>query len=304
MNSGGWQNWVKLLALGLIWGASFTAVGVAVGDYEPLTLAALRLLIAAVILMPIAIWKRVIPSDRRVWGFAIAAAFLSNALPFALLNWAQLSIPSSVAGVFMAALPLVVLPLSHFLVPDETMSTRKTIGLLIGFAGVLVLIGFEVLAQLGGSGVVLLAQLACLTAAICYGLGSIMMKRAPKSDAIGFGALTMALAAIMALPVGLWVEGVPQLGSWQSTAAVIYLGAVPTALAMIVLLSILQTAGPPFLSLVNYQVPVWAMLFGALFLGEIIPMRLWIALGMILFGVAISQGVFKKIRSAMARPTQ
>ena len=292
MESGGWQNWVRLAALGLIWGASFTAVGVAIDDYEPLTIAAIRLIIAALILVPIALWRHGVPSDARIWLFALIAAIVSNALPFTLLNWGQKFIASSVAGVFMAALPLIVLPLSHFFVPGQTMSMRKIVGLTLGFVGVLLLIGLDALSQLGGGGYQLLAQLACLAAAICYGFGSIVMKRAPKSDPLVFGAMAMGLAAIIATPIALSVEGMPEFSGWVGLGALLYLGAVPTALAMVILLVILDKAGPLFLSLVNYQVPVWAIVFGAIFLGEEIPARLGVALLMILIGVAISQGLF------------
>jgi len=269
MESGGWQNWVRLAALGLIWGASFTAVGVAIDDYEPLTIAAIRLIIAALILVPIALWRHGVPSDARIWLFALIAAIVSNALPFTLLNWGQKFIASSVAGVFMAALPLIVLPLSHFFVPGQTMSMRKIVGLTLGFVGVLLLIGLDALSQLGGGGYQLLAQ----------------------------------LAAIIATPIALSVEGMPEFSGWVGLGALLYLGAVPTALAMVVLLVILDKAGPLFLSLVNYQVPVWAIVFGAIFLGEEIPARLGVALLMILIGVAISQGLFAAKHAPRPRET-
>ena len=296
MNSGGWQNWARLGALGVIWGASFMLVEIAIRDFGPLSVAAYRLVIAALILLPIGMARGALPHSPRIWLFALGAAVFSHALPFSLLSWAQGTVPSSVAGVFMAAVPLIVLPLSHVFVPGEDMTARKTLGLLIGFAGVMVLIGAEALTGLGGGGLFLIAQLACLSASCCYAIGSVMMKRAPKSDPLGFAALAMAMAAAMALPLALWREGVPAAPDIGPVLALLVLGALPTALALLLILAILNRAGPPFLSLVNYQVPLWAMLFGGMFLGEPIPTRLGIALVMILTGLAISQNLMRRIR--------
>lgn len=297
MNSGGLQNWARLAALGIIWGASFMLVEIAIRDFGPLSVAAIRLVVAALILIPIALTRHGIPSAPRVWLFALGAAVFSHALPFSLLAWAQGTVASSVAGVFMAVVPLIVLPLSHLFVPGEDMTARKTLGLLIGFIGVLVLIGSDALAELGGEGLVLIAQLACLGSTLCYATGSVIMKRAPKSEPLAFAALAMAMAAAIALPLAWWGEGIPAAPGLDSVLALLMLGALPTALALLLILAILDRAGPPFLSLVNYQVPIWAILFGGIFLGEAIPTRLGIALVLILGGVAISQNLIARMRA-------
>ena len=172
------------------------------------------------------------------------------------------------------------------------MSSKGMLGLGIGFIGVLVLIGFDTLTQLGGAGIEVLAQLACLAATICYVLGSITIKRAPPSHPIAFSAAAMLLATIIAIPVAYAVEGIPAIPDARSGIAMIALAIGPTVIALMMMLKILSTAGPPFLSLVNYQVPVWATVFGAIFLGEAIEPRLAVALVLILLGVAISQGRF------------
>lgn len=289
MNAGEPINWLRLIALGVIWGASFMLVELAIRDFGPLSVAAARLTIAAAVLLPLALVRSGLPRSRNVWGFAAAIAILSNVLPFSLLSWAQGSIPSSLAAVFMAALPLVVLPLSHVLVPGEVMTVRKTIGLLLGFAGVMVLIGPDAIDAASGTSGTFLAQLACVGAAICYALGSITMKRAPRTEPIGFAALSMLLAAVLGVAIALGFEGAPASPGFTSLGALLVLGVVSTALALVIMLKILENAGPPFLSLVNYQVPVWGLVFGSIFLGESIPITLGLALALILGGVAISQ---------------
>ena len=293
MNDGGdWRNWVRLATLGLIWGGSFPLVEVALEGFAPMTLAATRLGLAALMLVPLSFFYGGLPRGARVWVYALGVAIFANALPFSLLSWGQTYVTAGVAGVAMAVMPLMALPLSHLLVPGERMSARGMLGLGIGFIGVLVLIGFETLAQLGGGSVEVLGQLACLAATVCYVLGSITIKRAPPAHPIAFAATAMLLAALIAIPVAYWIEieGVPALPSAKASAAMVVLALGPTVIALMLMLKVLRTAGPPFLSLVNYQVPVWATVFGALFLGEKIEPRLAVALVLILIGVAISQG--------------
>jgi len=298
MNDGGdWRNWVRLATLGLIWGGSFPLVEVALEGFAPLTLAATRLGLAAAMLIPLSFLYGGLPKGGRVWMYALAVAILSNALPFALLSWGQTYVTAGVAGVAMAVMPLMALPLSHFLVPGESMSSKGMLGLGIGFIGVLFLIGFDTLAQLGGAGIEVLAQFACLAATVCYVTGSIAIKRAPPAHPIAFAAAAMLLASIFAIPVALLVEGQPAMPDAKSALAMVVLAFGPTVIALMLMLKILTTAGPPFLSLVNYQVPVWATIFGAFFLGETIEPRLAVALFLILIGVAVSQGRFGR-RSA------
>ena len=293
MNDGGdWRNWVRLATLGLIWGGAFPLVEVALEGFLPMTLAATRLGLAALILVPLSFFYGGLPTGAKVWFFAFGVALLSNALPFALLSWGQTHVTAGVAGVAMAVMPLMALPLSHLLVPGERMSSKGMLGLGIGFIGVLVLIGFDTLSQLGGAGIEVLGQIACLSATICYVLGSITIKRAPKAHPIAFAAAAMLLAAIIAIPFAFVVEGVPQMPTGKSVIAMVVLAIGPTVIALMLMLKVLSSAGPPFLSLVNYQVPVWATIFGAIFLGEKIEPRLAIALVLILFGVAVSQGRF------------
>jgi len=303
MNHGGDPlNWVRLAALGIIWGGSFMLVEVALEGMGPFTLVAARITLAAMILWPLS--YRLcggLPKRGIVWAFAFGSAILSNALPFALLTWAQTYLPSSVTGVFMAVMPFIALAMSHFLVAGERMTGRNLVGLTIGFAGMLVLFGFDAIRQLATGEGTALAQLACLAATVCYASGTIVMKRAPKTRPVAFGAATMILAAIMSVGLALWMEGVPNaMPDALSALALLALAIGPTAGALLLMLRILEGAGPPFLSLVNYQVPIWAVIFGALFLGEQVSPRLGIALALILAGLAVNQNLLARLRGRPA----
>ncbi len=287
--------WVMLLVLGMIWGASFLGISLALNSFGPISIAAIRVSMAAVIILVISMALGYglpgfqTPSGRRTWLHCLGMALFSNAIPFALLGWGQLNVSSGFAGITMAVVPLLVLPLSHFLVPGALMTRKKLLGFLFGFAGVVVLVGPAQILQSGGSNIENLARMACIAASLCYAIGSIITRLTPEGPVLAFSAAALILAAIMLVPAALIFEGIPTDISLKSFGAVIYLGVFPTALATILLVHIVKVAGPPFLSLVNYQVPIWAVLFGALALNETIPSQAIYALGMILLGLAISQ---------------
>lgn len=288
------RDWALLGGLGLIWGAAFMATKVATADFAPLSLAAGRLAAGALALglvLRLTGGRLPGPGARAFWLSALGVALLSNILPFTALAWGQRHVDSALAGVFMATVPLFVLPLAHFLVPGERMTLRRVTGFLMGFTGVLVLIGPAALAGLGeGQGLALLAQGACLLAAFGYASGGIVAKRAPPHGLLVFGTAALGLAAAIAVPLALWQEApLTRLPTIEGAAALIYLGLLPTALAQVMLLAIIRSAGPGFLSLVNYQVPVWAVLFGALVRGEAPSPRLGLALALILAGLAVAQ---------------
>ena len=192
--------------------------------------------------------------------------------------------------VCMAVVPLLVLPLSHFLVPGERMTRAKVAGFAVGFAGVFLLVGGNSLLGYGGTEPSLfLAQIACVGASCCYAIGSIVTRLCPPIPTRSFAATGLLLGAVMLIPTALLFEGLPQTASLPAVAGVIYLALFPTAAATILLTVLIKRAGPPFLSLVNYQVPVWAVIIGAVVLLEPLPGHFMIALMVILAGLALSQ---------------
>ncbi len=293
-DSAGAANWAKLLFLGVIWGASFMAVSLALTGFQPLTIAALRISLGAVSLIAVLFVMRIgLPSVRTregriIWACACGMGFFSNALPFTLLSWGQTHVASGFAGVCMAVVPLFVLPLAHALIPGERMTLRRSIGFLIGFAGVVVLIGLDAFRS-AGSDFESLARLACLGASLCYAIGSILTRLCPPVNMLALSTAALLSGAVMMLPTALWVEGAPELPDALPLGAVLYLGLLPTALAQVLLVQVARSAGPAFLSTVNYQVPVWSVIFGAVLLGEALPPQLFAALALILTGLALSQ---------------
>jgi len=286
----GLLQWSLLLALGMIWGASFLGVEKALESFAPITIAALRIALAAVILTGASYAMGIgLPKDRRTWLFAFGMGLFSNAIPFTLLSWGQQYVTSGFAGITMAVVPLLVLPLSHFLIPGMRLTPIKAIGFGIGFIGVVVLIGPARILQSGGGDIENIARIACVVASMCYAIGSVLTRLAPKGEAMAFSAAALIMGALVAVPIALAVDGMPTAPTLPALAGMLYLGIFPTALATIMLVFIVKTAGPPFLSLVNYQVPIWAVIIGMVVLKEELPSSFIWALGLILAGLAVAQ---------------
>ena len=297
--SAGLKNWLLLIMLGVIWGASFMGSKFALTGLSPLWVAALRILIGAVALtILVHSLGRRLPdlkgkTGKKIWVHALGMAVFTNALPFTLLSWGQIYVTSSFAGITMAVVPLLVLPLAYFLVPGDMMGWQKVIGFIIGFTGTVVLIGLDAF-QITGGDWVPIARLACVMAACCYAIGSIITRLCPPTSTMGFAAAGLILAATIIVPIALMVEGVPSTAPVPAILGVTFLGLFTTAFATIILVTIINSAGPSFLSLVNYQVPIWAVVFGVGLLGETLPSQFLYALGLIISGVAISQTQFKR----------
>lgn len=312
------RDWLLLAGLGLVWGAAFMATKVATEDFPPLTLAGARLGLGALTLLAVLRLRGdwlpgfARPEERGFWRSAVAVAFLSNAMPFTLLSWGQRHIDSSLAGILTATVPLFVLPLAHRFVPGERMTRRRLSGVALGFAGVIVLAGPAAAAALAGGGALVplagggalapLAIGACLVSAFGYAAGSIVAKRAPQLGLIRFATAALAIATAMVLPLALVLEAPLAIRpSAAGAAALVYLGLVPTALATVMLLAVIGSAGPAFLSNVNYQIPVWAVALGALVLGETPSPRLGLALCLVLAGLAVAQNIVGIRRGGHAR---
>ena len=279
-------NWLSIFALGLIWGGTFMVVSIALEGYGPLTVACARTTLGAIALSALVVaLGRPLP-DRGVIKHLIFIGTLNTALPFTLLAWGQQYVPSAFAGISMAALPLIVLPLAHFF-SDEPLSARRFAGVAVGFAGAIVLIGPAALKI--GEGMAPLGQIACLAATVSYAVSSILTRRCPPIDPITMAASTLIVGSIILIPPTLAIEGLPGWAGLRPGLAILVLGFLPTALANLLRVIVIRSAGSVFMTLVNYQVPLWSVLFGAFVLREDLPFRFFAALALIMCGLAVSQ---------------
>lgn len=284
-------SWLMVATLGLVWGSTFLVIEMALEGITPFWLAAGRIGFATLLMVAVwglRGWKLFDTPAPRAWPTVVVVGALSSAIPFMLLSWGQQYVTSGFAGVSMAAVALLVLPLAHFLVPGEHLTLRKGLGFLMGFVGVVVLIGGNAF-QSTGAALETFGRLACVTAASCYALSSVLVRRLPPVDPIGLATMLLVLGSAIVIPAAWLVEGPPPMPSRETLAILAVLGLIPTAGANLLRVLVIRSAGPTFMSLTNYQVPIWSVLLGALILGEPLPASLLMALALILGGVGLSQ---------------
>jgi drug/metabolite transporter (DMT)-like permease len=233
-----------------------------------------------------------------VWRSILVLALLNNIVPFILFGWGQTQIASGLASILNATTPIWGVVVAHLYTRDERLTGRKLAGVLLGFAGVTVMIGPALLTTLGGD---TLAQLACVTAALCYALAGVWARRFRAMGlppvAVTTGQLTAG--ALMMLPLALlvdrpWLQALPSAGA---IAAIVGLALVCTSFAYILYFKLIDSAGATNALLVTLLVPPIAILLGALFLGEVIGPRDLAGLALIAIGLAAIDGrLFARLR--------
>jgi len=279
-------SYAMVAALVAIWGTTFLLVGFALVEATPTQVAAARVLIGGAAVVPFALMTgRKMPRGRGRWIGAAAIGVLSLAVPMSLLAWAQQVVPSGIAGVYMAVIPLIVLPLAHFFSPGEEMTARKMAGFSIGFLGILMLIGWETLTSLGSASG--LAQLACLGATLSYAVGSIMTRRTPATDPIALSALGFMIGGLLLAPFAIGAWPVEPLSA-QTWAILIGIGVISTGAAMILRVAVISSVGSVFMSSVGYLVPITALAVGVAFGGETLTLSDGAACARILIGRAVA----------------
>jgi len=282
-------DWLMLFVLVVTWGSAFMLMKITLTSMPPMILAAVRLSIAAMVLLTVTAYQG--HSLRLLWAqwrFLIVLAIIGSCIPFFLISWGQQNIDSSLAGILMAVIPLLTLLMSHFAHASERITLSKLSGFVLGFAGIIVLVGPEALRNIGSASFV--AQLAVLGGACCYAINVVITPFNRVSNSMVTAATTLLLAAIIMLPLALWQHPLETLTiSRDSTLAVIVLGILGTALPQLIFYRLVASAGPTFYSQINYMIPLWAVLIGALFLDERPDWNAYAALALILGGIGVSQ---------------
>ncbi|MEL6680629.1 MAG: DMT family transporter, partial [Pseudomonadota bacterium] len=281
-----WISYGAVLALSLTWGASFAITEVALEGFGTLSVVAGRICLAAVVVGLAAVASGAgLPGHARDWGWCALLGLLSLVAPFWLLTWAMVHIDSSVAAIFIAAGPLLVLLLSRLILKDPV-RPRQWLGFAVGFAGLLWLAGPDVLARLGVSAV--LPQIACLVASLSYALAAITVKRMPAMPpATATGGALLVAAAVMA-PLGGGTL-IAELAWGPALVALAVLGLAQTGLAQLLRFYAVRRAGPVFMSTVGYLIPIWAGLLGVVALGERWDMRTGASFALIMLGLLIAR---------------
>jgi drug/metabolite transporter (DMT)-like permease len=300
------RGWLlPFLTLAVIWGASFLFIKVGVSELHPLHVALGRVGAGAVALLVIlAITRDRLPREAKVWGHLAVLGALTAA-PFTLFGYGEERVSSVLAGIWNATTPLIVLPVAVLVFRTERMTARRTVGISLGFVGVLIVLG--VWEGVGGSQ--LTGQLMCFGAAICYGfaipyLRRFMTGRPESGVALSTAQLLMATAQLAV--VAPLVAGAPPALTDLSAdviASVLALGALGTGLAFALNFRVIRLAGASTSASVTYLLPVVATVIGVAGLGEHIAWHQPVGAVVILVGVAVSQGLITPRRMRRPAPT-
>lgn len=275
-----------LLVLAVVWSSSFTVIKVGTELLPPVTFAMLRVGFGALVLYG---WLKLrglnLPREPRLWWAFFLIGLFGNCLPFVMINWGEQQIASGLAAIIIAAMPLAALLLGRIF-SDEVLNARRVVGVAVGFAGVVTLIGPDELLHLGDNA---LRQLAVAAAAVCYAIAGILVRKLPSAKPAEHGAGVLIASSAVLLPAAIFAEQPWALSySADAVAAAFYLGVLPTALATILLIKVITSRGVTFLALNNYLIPVLGVTWGFLFLDEPITRAVIIALSLILAGIAIA----------------
>jgi drug/metabolite transporter (DMT)-like permease len=281
-----------LLLLGALWGASFLFIEVAVPVLGPVLLVDLRVLLAAGALVLCAVAVGSLPGLRARWKEFLFLGGLNAAAPFTLIATSQLNLTASLAAILNSTTPLFGAVVAAVWI-GEALTVRKAVGLLLGVAGVAVLVGLDPVPL---SGVVLLAVGASLLAALCYALGGVYAKRTFSGvSPLGMGIGQQVGATVILLPPA--VATLPEeLPSLTVVLSVLGLALLSTAIAYLLYFRLITSVGPTKTLTVTFLVPVFGVLFGVLLLEEPVSVGTFIGMGTILSSVGLVTGV--RFRSA------
>ncbi|MDH5188873.1 MAG: DMT family transporter [Rhodospirillaceae bacterium] len=275
-----------LLVLALMWSLSFTVIKVGVEYVPPVTLAALRIIIGAIVLWA---WMRLrggrLHFNARLWWMFFLIGVFGNVFPFILINWGEMRISSGLAATLISLMPLSALLLGSIF-SDEILNLRRILGIFLGLGGVVVLIGPQELLALGDD---IFPQLAVTVGAVCYAIAGILIRKLPSGNRMENGAGILISASIIMIPASLLVDAPWTIEyNWSAILSSLYLGIFPTAIATILLIEVIAKRGVTFLSLNNYLIPAMGVLWGVLFLDEKTTPSILIGLVVILTGIAMA----------------
>ena len=284
------RDWILIVTLAAIWGSSFLFGRILMLEWPPFTVVFLRVALAAITLWAFLVMTgRKMPTNRHLLFGILVMGIINNVIPFSLILIGQQEIGSSLASVVNAMTPIWTLIIANSLTSDEKFSGNKVIGIFLGFIGVTVLIGSDLIAGLHASA---WAQAAVLGATISYGFAGVFGKRFREMDPISIATGQLTASSLVMLPIMIFTEGFFRIG-WPNTElaiSMIGLAVVCTAFAYVLFFTVLASAGATNVSLVTFLVPVSAIVLGNLWLGEALTTANLLGMCLILAGLAFIDG--------------
>jgi drug/metabolite transporter (DMT)-like permease len=283
------KHWLMLAYLVAFWGFAFYLIAVAVEVFVPVALVWVRLSLGAAVLLGVLFWRGgKLPRGWPWWRRMVVLAVTGNLLPFTLISWAEQSVPSSEVGLLMALMPITTLLLAHRLLEHERLTPARLIGVILGFAGVALLMGRSFIDVTSTER--LPGQLAAVGATLCYAFNGVYAKRLPAFDTVSIAAGSLLAGAVLFALPALWLQPAwPLTGHGNALWAMLVLGVMATGVATWIYFAVVTDCGPGFLSTINYLIPAVAFVAGVVLLGEPAGIVQLSALCMILTGVWLIQ---------------
>ncbi len=298
------RDWAILLLLSVIWGGSFFFIEIAIPTVRPFTLVLIRVgLAASALWLYLALRGERLARPPGAYSAFLVLALLNNVIPFVMFAYAQQEITGGLASILNATTPIWGVVVAHLFTRDEKMTPAKVTGVLLGFGGVVVMIGGDFLREIGSA---LFAQLACLGATLGYALAGVYGRRfkAMGISPVGVSTGQLTAGALVLLPLVLlfeppWRGSAPSLEAWAALAA---LALVCTSFAYILYFQLLASAGATNSLLVTFLSPITAILLGSLILGEVLELRHFAGMALIGAGLAAIDGRLLRRRTSAVSP--
>jgi len=283
------KHWALLGYLVLFWGFAFGLIAMALEAFHPVAVVWSRLTLGALVMLLVLRWQKGrIPWAGRWPLRMMLLSITGNVIPFTLIAWAEQRVASGEVGLLMALMPIAILVMGHYFLEHERMTPLRLIGVAMGFAGVILLMGDTVFA--GSDTERLWGQIAAVTATLCYAINGIYTKRLPRFDPVAITAGSLVAGSLILLGPALWLQdwSNPLLNP-SAWGALVVLGIFSTGMATWVYFVVVSEVGPGFLSTINYLIPAVAFVVGVLLLREPVAANQLIALAAILAGVWLIQ---------------
>ena len=261
------KHWFVFILLGAIWSSSFMWIKIAMREVGPVTLVAFRALFGLVFCIVVILIQRVsLPRTFKAWLPLLIVGLTNIAIPFFLISWGELHIDSAVASILDATVPLFTILIAHFLLQDDKITLPKTLGLLVGFAGIIVLMSKDI----GSSPSSLLGQAAVIVASIFYAISAIYIRKTTE-DTPG---IVRSAGPLVSASITMWLGAfifespvtIPQLGiTW---IALLFMGVLGSGLAFVMAFYLIHEIGPTRTTMVTYLFPLGGVILGVAFLHE------------------------------------
>lgn len=286
-----WREWVpEFVLLALLWGSSFLFMREGAHAFGPFPTAWVRITLAALILTPVLIWRREVAVLQRHWQPALLSGLLNAGIPFACYAYALMHINTGLTSILNATTPLFGALIAWGWLGDKLNATR-TLGLALGFSGVVLLatdVPGGISFKAGGSG---LAVAACLVATFCYGFAGSFTKRylqnvpslVTSTGSLWGASLGLTIPALLS-----WPSEMPSLYAWGALGIA---GLLCTALAYVLYFRLMTRTGPARAMTVTYLIPVFANVFGVIFLDEVVTHWMMGCAVVIVAGTALASGL-------------